>query len=128
MKTEPEFIFGDSYAIFFGESRQNQFHQNVAFQIVLSQTHDIKIVDEHNNEFSGQVILIKPLIKSKIQCDGHLTHLYLSPSISFTLDLINHVGSSDIHILEPNERFPVSYTHLTLPTTLPVKISVVVVS
>ena len=108
MKTEPEFIFGNSYAVFCGESRQNEFHHNVAFQIVMSQTHDVNIVDEHNNEFSGQVILIRPLIKSKIQCDGRLIHLYLSPSISFTLDLIDLIGNSDIHILQPHETLPIN--------------------
>jgi len=36
MNPEPKFIFGGSYAIFFGESSQNVFHENAAFQVILS--------------------------------------------------------------------------------------------
>ena len=108
MKSEPNFVFGASYAIFFGESRQNVFHQNLAFQIVLGVNSDIHVLGEHDNEYSGRVVLIKPLIKSKIQSDGQLVHLYLSPRISFTLDLITLVGNSDIHILQNPEQLPIN--------------------
>ena len=46
-------------------------------------------------------------MKSKIQCRGDVLHLYLSPRISFTLDLINLVGDSDVHILQNSKQLPI---------------------
>ncbi|MEP6343791.1 MAG: helix-turn-helix domain-containing protein [Maricaulaceae bacterium] len=111
MTSDPKFIFGNSYAIFFPASSQNVFSHNVAFQIVLSANHDISIVDEHKNEYSGRVILIKPLVKNKIKCDGQVTHLYLSPRrLSIALDLENFVGEENIHVLKNAERLPFKAT------------------
>ena len=108
MTSDPKFIFGNAYGAFFGQPSQNVFHQNAAFQIVLSKTDDIVIIDENNEKHIGKVILIKPLIKSQIQCQGDVTHLYLSPRISFTLDLISLVGDFDIHILQSTDGLPIN--------------------
>ena len=110
MPSKPKFIFGNSYAIFFPASSQNVFSHNVAFQIVLSVNHDINIVDEDSNEYSGRVILIKPLVKNKIKCDGQVTHLYLSPRLSIALDLESFVGEENIHVLKNAERLPLKAT------------------
>jgi len=85
MTSDPKFIFGNSYAIFFGESSESVFHQNVAFKIFLGASNDIHVVDEHNNEFSGRVVLIK-------------------------LDLINLVGDANIHILRNSDQLPIKAT------------------
>lgn len=106
MKSEPKFFFGDAYGAFFGKPSQNVFHQNAAFQIVLSPNDDIVIIDENNEKLMGKTILIKPLMKSKIQCRGDVIHLYLSPRVSFTLDLINLIGDADVHILEDSKQLP----------------------
>ena len=108
MKSEPKFIFGSSYAIFFGKSSQNVFHRNAAFQVVLGMDDDIHVLGESNSEYSGRVVLIKPLIKSKIKCQGHVIHLYLSPRISFALDLVDFVDEAGIHILHAVDRLPFS--------------------
>lgn len=110
MTSEPKFLFGNSYAIFFGVSGSSGFQQNVACQIVLGINDDICVFDEHNNEFSGGVVLIKPLTKSRIQCHGSLNHLFLSPTLGFTLDLMNISGEENIHILRGDERLPISAT------------------
>ena len=106
MTSEPNFIFGNSYAIFFPTSSQNVFSHNVAFQIVLGINNDISVIDEYNNEYSGRIVLIKPLVKTKILCDSQLTHFYLSPRLSMALDLVNLVGEEGIHILQSSERLP----------------------
>ncbi|MEP1230538.1 MAG: AraC family transcriptional regulator [Litorimonas sp.] len=110
MTSEPKFFFGNSYAIFFPTSSQNVVSYNVAFQIVLGVNNDINVIDEHNNEHSGRVVLIKPLIKNRIKCDGQLTHLYLSPRLSIALDLASFVGEANIHILQSAERLPFKAT------------------
>ena len=106
MKREPDFVFGRAYGVFFGASGKNEFHQNVAFQVIMSKDHDITVLDENDIEYVGKIVLIKPLVKSKIQCDGKLTHLYLSPRVDMALDLINFVGESTIHILTCADRLP----------------------
>ena len=99
MENELSFVFGKSYAAFFVVPNQNNFHQNVALQIVVSAKNDITVIDETNEKYVGRIILIKPLTLSKIQCDGPLTHLYLSPVVDFVLNLMSVIGSADIHIL-----------------------------
>ena len=106
MEQEPSFVFGNSYGAFFGVPSQNDFHQNAAFQVVLSEKNDITIIDENDEKHIGRIVLVKPLMKSKIQCQGQVIHLYLSPRISFTLDLINLVGEEGIHTLDDSERLP----------------------
>ncbi len=106
MISEPRFIFGSAYAAFFGTSNQYAFHQNAAFQIVLSQNNDITVVVENDKNYVGRTVLIKPLVKNKVQCQGHIIHLYLSPRISFALDLVNLVDETGVHILDTSERLP----------------------
>ena len=108
MKQEPDFVFGRAYGVFFGASGKNEFHQNAAFQIIVSRDNDIIAIDENDIKYVGKIVLIKPLVKSKIQCDGHLIHVYLSPRLDLTLDLINLVGEADIHILTCADRLPFS--------------------
>ena len=55
MKSEPNFIFGNAYGAFFGKPSQNVFHQNAAFQIVLSQTDEIIIIGENNEKYMGKI-------------------------------------------------------------------------
>ena len=110
MTSNPKFIFGNSYAIFFGESSESVFHQNVAFKIFLGASNDIHVVDEHNNEFSGRVVLIKPMTKSRFQSDGKYTFIYLSLRLSMALDLINLVGDANIHILRNSDQLPIKAT------------------
>lgn len=110
MTSDPKFIFGNSYAVFFPASSQNLFSHNVAFQIVMGINNDVNVIDEHNNEHSGRVVLIKPLIKTKIKCDSPLSHLYLSPRLSIALDLVNFVGDANVHVLQDAERLPIKAT------------------
>ena len=100
MENDLNFVFGKNYAAFFVEPNQNVLHQNVAFQIVVSATDDITVVDENNEKYVGKIVLIKPLTLSKIQCDGLLTHLYLSPVVDFSLNLMSFIGDANIHILD----------------------------
>ena len=97
MSQEPLFIFGNGYGAFFGAVDQNELHQNAAYQIVLGQDSQVKIIDDDNSIYVGNIILIKPLAKHRIKCDGPISLIYLSPKSNFVL-------------------CPVSYTHLTLPT------------
>lgn len=106
MTSEPKFMFGSAYAVFSGESNLNTFHQNAAFQIVISNDEEIVVIDETDRKYVGKIILIKPLIKSKIQSDAKVIHLYLSPRISLTLDLIKLVGDANIRILDNPENLP----------------------
>ena len=106
MEQEHRFIFGSAYAVFFGLGSQNEFHQNAAFQIVWSETDVVTVIDETGAKYVGGIVLIRPLVKNKIKCDNQLTHLYLSPRLNFTLDLINLVGESNVHILECSEKLP----------------------
>lgn len=106
MEREPSFAFGSGYGAFFGASSQNDFHRNAAFQIILSENADITVIDENNENYVGGIVLIKPMTLSKSQCDGRVTHLYLSPRMGFTLDLINLVGDANIHVLTSAQRLP----------------------
>jgi len=65
----------------------------------VSATDDITVVDENNEKYVGKIVLIKPLTLSKIQCDGLLTHLYLS-QVVFSLNLMSFIGDANIHILD----------------------------
>ena len=106
MAKEPRVVFGRAYGAFFVSTGQNDLHQHVAFQIVLSAEDDITVVDENNDSFTGRFILIKPLTLSKFRCDGPVTHLFLSPIMGLTLDLINLVGDANIHILTSTQELP----------------------
>ena len=108
MEQEPRFVFGSAYAAFFSGSGQNGFHKNAAFQVVLSENDDIIVVDKNNEKYIGKVVLIKPLTLNKMQCDGPVTHLFLSPIMDFTLDLIKLSGGANIHALTSSEGLPFS--------------------
>ena len=100
MKNELSVVFGDKYAAFFVKPNQNTFHQNAALQIVVSVNDDITVVDENNKKYVGSIVVVKPLTLSMIQCDGPLTHLYLSPLVDFSLNLLSAIGDANIHILD----------------------------
>ena len=104
MTDELSFVFGNKYAAFFVKPNQNVFHQNVAFQIVVSANDDITVINENHEKYVGRIVLIKPLTLSKIQCDGPLTHLYFSPTVDFTLNLMRFIEDANIHILSSTQK------------------------
>ena len=110
MTLEPKYFFGTSYVIFFRASSRNVFQKHVAFQIILGVNDDIHVLDEDNREYYGRSVLIKSLVKSKILCDGPFIHLFLSPTLNLTSDLISVAGEDDIHILQNDEQLPINIT------------------
>ena len=106
MKSELKYFFGTSYAIFFHVSSGNVFQQHVASQIIIGLDQDIHVLDEEGQEYSGRVVLIKPLVKSNVQCEDYYTHLFLSPTLSLTADLTTLTGDAGIHILQDTNRLP----------------------
>lgn len=106
MEQESQFVFGRTYGASFAASCQSNFYKNVSFQLVLSENDDITVVDENNEIHVGRIVLIKPLTLSKIQCDGQVTHLHLSPTIDFTLDLIDLGGEANIIVLTSAQLLP----------------------
>ena len=106
MNSDPKYYFGTSFAIFFHVSSGDVCQQHVASQIILGLDHDIHVLDEDDQEYSGRIVLIKPLVKSNIQCEGHYTHLFLSPTLGLTSDIIALAGEADIHILADATQLP----------------------
>ena len=106
MNSDPKYYFGTSFAIFFHVSSGDVFQQHVASQIILGLDHDIHVLDEDDQEYSGRIVLIKPLVKSNIQCEGHYKHLFLSPTLGLTSDIIALAGEADIHILADSTQLP----------------------
>ena len=106
MSQEPSFVFGSSYCAFFGASSKNGFHQGMAFQIIISKTSLVTVIGENDEAHVGKIILIKPSTVSKICPDEPVTHLYLSPTIDFTLDLMDVLGDDSIHVLSSSEHIP----------------------
>ena len=106
MNSDPKYYFGTSFAIFFHVSSGDVFQQHVASQIILGLDHDIHVLDEDDQEYSGRIVLIKPLVKSNIQCEGHYKHLFLSPTLGLTSDIIALAGEADIHILADATQLP----------------------
>lgn len=106
MKSDPKYYFGTSFAIFFHVSSGDVFQQHIASQIVLGLDHDIHVLDEDDQAYFGRIVLIKPLVKSNVQCEGHYTHLFLSPTLSLTSDLNTLAGEADIHILTDAAQMP----------------------
>ena len=108
MQSEPKFNFGTSYAIFFNVSSGDVFQQHVAFQIVIGHDHDIHVLDVEGQKYSGRVVLIKTLVKSNVECEGNYTHLFLSPTLSLTADLIAQTGDAGVHILQDAAQLPIN--------------------
>ena len=99
MEQDTSFKFGDAYCVMFVSAINSGFYRNAAFQIILSENHDISVIDENDNINVGRIVLIKSLTPTKIQCSGPATHIHLSPRIRFSLDLTKLAGSSHIQIL-----------------------------
>lgn len=106
MEQETRFAFGNAYGAFFGPSIYSDFYHNAAFQILLSVNNDIEVLDNDHNKKVGRIVLIKPLVKTKIQCIGPATHIYLSPRVSLAFDLIKLAGCSDVHIMTSENGLP----------------------
>jgi len=99
MPQYPLFIFGKDYGAFFGEVDQNELHRNVAYQVVLGQECQVTIEDDRPAKYIGDIVLIKPLAKHKIQCDGPISLIYFSPSSKFVLCYLKHLNATDISVV-----------------------------
>ena len=69
MESDRKFIFGDGYFVFFGTVNQNDYHQNAAYQIILSSKEDVLISNSSGEKHIGKSIFIKPLVNYKVKCD-----------------------------------------------------------
>ena len=96
MRLKNEFTFGDGFGVFFGTVDQNDLHKNAAYQIVVGIEDDVTIILGDENKLVGRRILIKPMTKHKIQCDGPISLIYLSPACGFALSIRKHIGVSDV--------------------------------
>jgi len=96
MSQDTLFIFGKGYGAFFGMVDQNELHQNAAYQIVMGHESQVTIIGENSPKCVADIILIKPLAKHKIKCDGPISLIYLSPKSNFVLCHLKHMDTADI--------------------------------
>lgn len=94
------FVFGNTYAAYFGPSDENSFHHHAAIQIVLSKENRVSIVDGEGKEFVGSCHLIKPLVTHSVKCGDPLSLVYLDPHSALGLELMSQAGKEDITILK----------------------------
>jgi len=102
MSKKPLFMFGDDYGAFFGMVDPNELHRNVAYQVVLGRDSQVTIIGDDNTKCIGSTILVKPLAKHKIQCDGPISLIYLSPNSDFVLGYLKHLNGAGILQIDAN--------------------------
>ena len=90
------FVFGDTYAAYFGPSDDNDLHSHAAYQIVLSPSGRAKVTDKHGVEHIGAAFLIRPMVAHALRSPDSLTLIYLDPQSVLVTAMMNHVGCEDI--------------------------------
>lgn len=72
-----KFVFGDTYAAYFGSPGDTSLHQHAAYQLVLSVSEKLEVYDDHGTEWCGSAFLIPPLMMHSIRGGGSLAVIYL---------------------------------------------------
>lgn len=88
--------FGSTYAVFFGQSHDNDLHHHAAFQIILSESGELGIVDRDGRELAGSGFIIRPLVDHAITSHSPVTIIYLDPHSPLATNIVDQIGTHGI--------------------------------
>ena len=103
-----QFVFGSTFAAYFGPSDDNDLHQHAAFQIALARSGHVTVTDGEGREWRGNAFVIRPLVMHAIGGEGPLALIFFDPQSPLALQLGDHIGPDDIVPL-PEAALPVTH-------------------
>ncbi len=91
-----EFRFGDTWAAYKGPTAGNTAHAHAAIQLVLCPADPIVVIDDGGREFTGQTLLIRPLVTHAVVASAMAAFLYIEPQSPIAAALLDVAGPDDI--------------------------------
>lgn len=97
------FVFGKQYALGRCEIRENDFHKNIAYLIVLATRSEITVIGKSDTRHTGSSFLINPLVEHTfLKNSDPVLHIYLAPYATFAKSLDQFTSDSGISRLPPH--------------------------